>query len=62
MILDKYLKAELLEAEQAVTGAIRTATTGLKNSMRAQVAAAGLGPRLGQSHGAVMFIPSRVKA
>ena len=47
--LDKYLKAELLEAEQAVTGAIRTATTGLKNSMRAQVTAAGLSPRLAKS-------------
>ena len=47
--LDKHLKAELLEAEQAVTGAVRTATTGLKNGMRSQVTAAGLGPRLAKS-------------
>ena len=43
------LMTELREAKQAVTGAIRTATTGLKNSMRGQVMAAGLGPRLATS-------------
>ncbi|WP_019223974.1 DUF6441 family protein [Bartonella rattaustraliani] len=47
--LDKYLKTELLEVEQAVTGAIRTATTGLKATLRAQVVAAGLGARLAKS-------------
>lgn len=47
--LDRYLKLELLEAEQAVTSAIRAATIGLKTTMRAQVASAGLGPRLSRS-------------
>jgi hypothetical protein len=44
--LDEHLKKELREAESAVTQAIRTATTGLKNTMRAQVTAAGLGQKL----------------
>lgn len=44
--LEKHLTTELLKAEQAVTGAMRTATTGLQHSMRGQVTAAGLGPRL----------------
>lgn len=44
--LDHYLQAELDKAEKATTIAVRTATTGLKNSMRSQVTSAGLGPRL----------------
>jgi len=47
--LEKYLKAELLEVEQTVTGAIRTATAGLRNSIRGQVTTADLGPRLAKS-------------
>ncbi len=47
--LDKYLKANLKEAERAVTTGIKTATNNLKLQMRSQVIAANLGKRLANS-------------
>ncbi|MCC3862665.1 DUF6441 family protein, partial [Emcibacteraceae bacterium Y4] len=47
--LDAYLKKELLMGERAVTKAVRQATSGLKQSMRSQVVASGLGPRLART-------------
>jgi hypothetical protein len=44
--LQALLKAELRDAERAVTAGVRAATTGLKTGLRAQVTAAGLGQRL----------------
>jgi hypothetical protein len=47
--LKQFLEAEIDLAEMAVTAAVKEATTGLKNKMRAQVTAAGLGTRLART-------------
>lgn len=47
--LQRFLATELDRAEIAVTSAVRDATTGLKNRMRSQVTAAGLGSRLART-------------
>jgi hypothetical protein len=44
--LNELLKAELRNAERAVTAGIREATDGLKTELRRQITAAGLGSRL----------------
>ena len=47
--LRQLLQAELQQAERAVTTGVRQATVGLQAELRAQVAAAGLGPRLARA-------------
>jgi len=47
--LKQFLETEIDRAEIAVTAAVKEATTGLKNRMRAQVTAAGLGTRLART-------------
>ena len=47
--LKQFLETEIGRAEIAVTAAVREATTGLKNRMRAQVTATGLGTRLART-------------
>jgi hypothetical protein len=44
--LEDLLKAELRDAERAVTAGIREATDGLKTELRRQITGAGLGTRL----------------
>ena len=45
----QLLQAELQQAERAVTTGVRQATVGLQAELRAQVTAAGLGPRLARA-------------
>jgi hypothetical protein len=47
--LKQLLQAELQQAERAVTMGVRQATVGLQAELRAQVTAAGLGPRLARA-------------
>jgi hypothetical protein len=47
--LGQLLQAELQQAERAVTTGVRQATVGLQAELRAQVTAAGLGPRLARA-------------
>ena len=47
--LGQLLQAELQQAERAVTTGVRQATVGLQTELRAQVTAAGLGPRLARA-------------
>jgi hypothetical protein len=44
--LNELLKAEIRDAERAVTAGIREATDGLKTELRRQITSAGLGSRL----------------
>jgi len=44
--LNELLKAEIRDAERAVTAGIREATDGLKTELRGQITGAGLGSRL----------------
>jgi hypothetical protein len=44
--LNEVLKAEIRDAERAVTAGIRQATDGLKTELRRQITSAGLGSRL----------------
>jgi hypothetical protein len=44
--LNELLKAEIRDAERAVTNGIREATDGLKTELRGQITGAGLGTRL----------------
>lgn len=69
--LNKLLKAEIGDAERAVTAGIREATAGLKTDLRGQITGAGLGtrlantwrgefyPRSGQSIGAAGYVWSK---
>ena len=53
--LGQLLQAELQQAERAVTTGVRLATAGLQAELRAQVTAAGLGPRLARAWRSQVF-------
>lgn len=52
------MKAEAAAAEQAVTKAIVTATTGLRDELRGQVVRSGLGPRMAKTWKHKRYPPS----
>jgi len=58
--LRQMMDAEFAAAERGITGGIRGAVDGLKADLRAQVSAAGLGPRLARTWGGEVYPRGRV--